>query len=154
MNIEKIGGTSDISAGQLIDRIGVKLGLSFPAGKKMDELAESSTCAEKFNVKLNELFFSLSGMQNQAEARIASGQAPADVAKFVVETISYTVFKCTKRALEIHGDIPVVLSGGVASNRGLRRKLEELSPICAEPRFSSDNALGVAVMASRIGGVE
>ncbi len=35
---EKLGGTSDISAGQLIDRTGVLLGLQFPAGKALDEL--------------------------------------------------------------------------------------------------------------------
>ena len=37
-NIEIVGGTKDISFGQLIDRIGVKLGYRFPAGKYIDKM--------------------------------------------------------------------------------------------------------------------
>lgn len=152
LSIEKIGGTSDISAGQLIDRIGVSLGLRFPAGKELELLAEGSCSKDKFSVKLNGLTFSLSGMENQAKARIDKGEDKHDIARFVIETVAQAVFKCTKKALEIHGDMPVVLSGGVAGNRALRRALEEFSPICAQPKYSSDNAVGAAVLASEIGG--
>ncbi len=152
LSIEKIGGTSDISAGQLIDRIGVKLGLQFPAGKELEILAEKSDSRDKFSVKLNDLSFSLSGMENQANSRIEKGEERHNVAQFVIKTISQAVYKCTKKALEIYGDIPVVLSGGVAGNRALRRALEEFSPICAKPQYSSDNAIGAAVLASEMGG--
>lgn len=147
LSIEKIGGTSDISAGQLIDRIGVSMGLGFPAGKAMDELAMSSESREKFSVKLSGLEFSLSGMENQAKARIEKGCAKEDVAAFVIETVSHAVLKCTLKAREIYGEIPVVLSGGVAGNRGIRRVLSGISPICAKAEFSSDNALGIAALA-------
>ncbi len=148
LSIEKIGGTTDISAGQLIDRIGVSMGLQFPAGKAMDELAEKAVLHDKFAVKINGMEFSLSGMENQAKSRIASGQDKADIAGFVIETVANTVLKCTVNAKKIYGDIPIVLSGGVAGNRGLRRALAPLSPICAQAKFSSDNALGAAVLAS------
>jgi N6-L-threonylcarbamoyladenine synthase len=43
--------------------------------------------------------------------------------------------------------LPVVFSGGVASNSLLRQVLAPLSPIFAQPEFSTDNAMGVAVLA-------
>ena len=63
-----VGGTSDISAGQLIDRTGVLLGLPFPAGKALDVLASESDLIRGFPVKLNDLTFSLSGMENKVKA--------------------------------------------------------------------------------------
>ena len=62
---EKLGGTSDISAGQLIDRTGKLLGLPFPAGKAVDALSRESDCKERYRVKLNGLEFSFSGIQNK-----------------------------------------------------------------------------------------
>ena len=59
---EKIGGTTDISAGQLLDRTGVLLGLPFPAGKYVDELYYRADSTSSFRVKVNELYFSLSGV--------------------------------------------------------------------------------------------
>src|SRR5699024_2926061 len=64
----KIGGTSDISAGQLIDRTGVALGLQFPAGKALDALSREGEPVQGFSVKLNDLTFSLSGMENKVKA--------------------------------------------------------------------------------------
>ena len=63
---EIIGGTSDLSAGQLIDRTGVLLGLRFPAGKALDELyAQADACYEP-RVKLKDLTFSLSGIDRKS----------------------------------------------------------------------------------------
>ena len=45
--------------------------------------------------------------------------------------------------------LPVVFSGGVASNAMLREKLAPLDPVFAKPEFSTDNAMGVAVLAYR-----
>ena len=47
-------------------------------------------------------------------------------------------------------DAPVVFSGGVASNSMLRKVMEPLDPVFAEPRYSTDNAMGVAVLAKRM----
>ena len=65
---EKLGGTSDISAGQLIDRTGKLLGLPFPAGKSIDALSRGSACRDRYRVKLHGLEVSFSGIQNKAEA--------------------------------------------------------------------------------------
>jgi N6-L-threonylcarbamoyladenine synthase len=51
--------------------------------------------------------------------------------------------------MEVYPGLPVVFSGGVASNAMLREKIAPLSPVFAKPEFSTDNAMGVAVLACR-----
>ncbi len=146
---ERVGGTTDISAGQLIDRAGVLLGLDFPAGKALDEL--SRTCVDRpdpFPVRLNGLEFSLSGMENKIRTLLEKGETPAGVAAFAVDTVARIVRKATVAARNAHPGLPVLCSGGVASNSRLRYELtESCQAIFAEPRYSTDNAMGVATLA-------
>ncbi len=143
-----LGGTSDISAGQLIDRTGVLLGLDFPAGKAMDELAQRGK-DQKFNVKLSSFTFSLSGMENKVKAMAEQGTEQADIARFALLTVADVVRRATLSALEQYPGLPVLCSGGVASNTLLRRVMEPLGAVFAQPRFSTDNAMGVAILAWR-----
>ena len=145
---EKLGGTSDISAGQLIDRTGQLLGLQFPAGKAIDALSRTSECKHKYRVKLRGLEFSFSGIQNQAEKFFADTQSPVDTARFVMNCIVGCIADATRAALAEHPGLAVVFSGGVASNSMLRERMREFSPVFAEPQFSTDNAMGVAVLAA------
>lgn len=62
LRCSRIGGTTDISAGQLIDRTGKLLGLPFPAGKALDEWASRAEAQPSYRVKCPALEFSLSGM--------------------------------------------------------------------------------------------
>ena len=145
-----IGGTSDISAGQLIDRTGVLLGLQFPAGKALDALAAEQPKGERFPVKLKDLTFSLSGVENQVKTRVEKGEAPADIAAFVLNTISDVVRRTTLAALKEWPGLPVLCSGGVASNSRLRQVMEtSCGARFAQPCYSTDNAMGVAILASR-----
>ena len=143
-----LGGTSDISAGQLIDRTGVLLGLDFPAGKAMDELAQRGK-DQKFNVKLSDFTFSLSGMENKVKAMVEQAVEKADIARFALLTVADVVRRATLSALEQYPGVPVLCSGGVASNTLLRRVMEPLGAVFAQPRFSTDNAMGVAILAWR-----
>lgn len=143
-----LGGTSDISAGQLIDRTGVLLGLDFPAGKAMDELAQRGK-DQKFNVKLSGFTFSLSGMENKVKVMAEQGTEQADIARFALLTVADVVRRATLSALEQYPGVPVLCSGGVASNTLLRRVMEPLGAVFAQPRFSTDNAMGVAILAWR-----
>ncbi len=144
---ECIGGTSDISAGQLIDRTGVLLGLPFPAGKPLDELSGQSDSTDFFRVKLNDLMFSLSGVENKVKALAEQGLPSATIARFVLNTIADIVRRTTVAALEQYLGLPVLCSGGVASNSRLREVMT--GALFAEPRYSTDNALGVAILAWR-----
>lgn len=143
-----LGGTSDISAGQLIDRTGVLLGLDFPAGKAVDALAREGQ-AKKFTVKLNGLTFSLSGMENKVKAMAEQGEKPADIARFALMTVADVVRRATLAALEQYPGLPVLCSGGVASNTLLRQVMEPLGAVFAQPRFSTDNAMGTAILTWR-----
>ena len=144
---EIIGGTMDVSAGQLIDRAGQLLGLQFPSGKAIDALAAGSDGSAKYDMKLDGLKFSLSGAEHKMKQRFERGDSPESIASFTLASIISGVSRITKRAKEKYGDIPVLYSGGVASNSLLRK----LTPdgIFAEPKYSTDNAMGVAILTYR-----
>ena len=144
-----IGGTSDISAGQLVDRIGVMLGLEFPAGKAMDALSRDSQEKAHFTVKTQEGTFSLSGMENKIRGMAQQGATAADVARYTFETLASVLERTTAWAKETYGDLPVLCSGGVASNSLLRSRLEPLGVVFAPAKYSTDNALGVAILTHR-----
>ncbi len=149
---ECIGGTSDISAGQLIDRAGVLLGLAFPAGRALDELSRQSDArGELFRVKLNGLEFSLSGVENKVKAMVEGGAEGTAVAQFVLETVADVVRRATLEAQERFPGLPVLCSGGVASNTRLRQVLcEACSAVFSQPKYAVDNAMGVAILAHRL----
>ena len=145
----RIGGTSDISAGQLIDRTGKLLDLPFPSGKYIDELSKSAVSREVFRVKCPEMEFSLSGVQNKVEAFHSSSGDNVETAAYALRCVCTAVLQATKNALKAYPGLPVVFSGGVASNSMLRRELACLEPVFSQPQFSTDNAMGIAVLASR-----
>jgi len=148
VHAERIGGTTDLSAGQLIDRTGQLLELPFPSGKHLDALAQQGS-EKPFKVKLNGLEFSLSGMQNKVQQLHERGADAAAVASFAIGTICRVVDEATRAAMAQYPGEPVVFSGGVSSNSTLRNWHCDYERIFAEPRWSTDNALGVAVLAQR-----
>jgi len=145
----KIGGTTDISAGQLIDRTGVMLSLQFPAGKQLDALSVSAQLKDTFCAKCSDMSFSLSGAQNKVEKFYAEHADPAETAAYALRCVCATVLKATENAMCAYPGLPIVFSGGVASNGMLRSAFEAYSPIFAKPEFSTDNAMGVAILAAR-----
>ena len=147
---EILGGTSDISAGQLIDRTGVLLGLPFPAGKGVEKLSRQAQKREYYKVKVNSLTFSLSGMENKVRQMVQRGEEPAEIAWFAQETVCRVVQACTKAAMEAYPGLPVLCSGGVASNGRLKELLRQnCGALFAQPQFSTDNAMGTAILTWR-----
>ena len=147
---EILGGTSDISAGQLIDRTGVLLGLPFPAGKGVEKLSRQAQRREYYKVKVNGLTFSLSGMENKVRQMVQRGEEPAEIAWFAQETVCRVVQACTKAAMEQYPGLPVLCSGGVASNGRLKELLRQnCGALFAQPQFSTDNAMGTAILTWR-----
>ena len=145
----RIGGTTDISAGQLIDRTGQLLGLPFPAGKHVDALSQEAVNKDLFKVKCSETEFSLSGVQNKVAAYYETCKNSAETSGYALRCVCYAVYTATKNAMAAYPGLPIVFSGGVASNQMLRQKIAPLNPIFAKPEFSTDNAMGVAVIAYR-----
>ena len=142
----KIGGTTDISAGQLIDRTGQLLELPFPSGKHLDALSKEATMKETFKVKCSNMEFSLSGVQNKVQQFHAAHENPAETAGFALRCVAKAVYLATEQALKAYPGLRVVFSGGVASNSMLREVLQPLNPIFSPPQFATDNAMGVAVL--------
>ena len=145
----KIGGTTDISAGQLIDRTGQLLGLPFPSGKHLDALSKDASMKEVFKVKCPGVEFSLSGVQNKVQQFHERQASAAETAAFALRCVGNAVYQASKNALKTYPGLPIVFSGGVASNSMLREMIAPLDPVFSKPEFSTDNAMGVAVLAHR-----
>ena len=146
----KIGGTTDISAGQLIDRTGQLLNLPFPSGKHLDTLSQDARLQETFRVKCTDRAFSLSGVQNKVQQFHAAHGEPAETAAYALRCVAKAVFLASQQAMKDYPGLRIVFSGGVASNSMLRQTLKPLNPVFAQPQFSTDNAMGVAVLAHRM----
>ena len=143
----KIGGTTDISAGQLIDRTGQLLNLPFPSGKHIDALSQQAHMKDIFKVKCRDFQFSLSGVQNKVQQFHDQIGIPEETAAYALRCVAGAVLTATEQARKAYPGYEVVFSGGVASNSMLRNVMKPLNPIFCEPQFSTDNAMGVAVLA-------
>lgn len=148
----RIGGTTDISAGQLIDRTGQLLQLPFPSGKHIDTLSLASEKEDYFRVKCNGMEFSLSGVQNKVQEYHGKISNPADTAAYCLKSVAHAIFQTTENAGKCYPNLPIIFSGGVASNSMLRRELAPLEPIFAQPQYSTDNAMGIAILTCRAQG--
>ena len=140
-----IGGSSDISAGQAVDRTGRLLGLQFPSGKALDSLSAQVDKPAYFKVKTKDLRFSLSGLENKVTDFSAS-HGPEETAAYTMKSVCDVIVRTTEDAAKCYPGLPVVFSGGVASNSMLRRSCAGFDCVFAEPAFSTDNAAGIAVL--------
>ena len=175
MNI--IGGTMDISFGQLLDRFGVALGLPFPAGMYIDKMASTYSGYEVPGVvpgvRILDGYFNLSGPEtrlmefalkhslNNEKSEISGDDARLNDA---VKAVSYELMDRIAEILVKSADIltteygidKVYMAGGVSSSATIRRLIEEkhsdytYNIIFGEPLLSSDNAVGTAILSRRI----
>ena len=141
-----IGGTTDLAAGQLIDRAGGALDLRFPSGRELEQLSRAAVKKSFFAPKVNGLEFSLSGIENKVQDYYFDTKSREDTAYYAIRSIISAIDGATKNAKEQFGDLPVLFAGGVSSNLLLR---EIVPGIYSEPRYSSDNAVGIAILAYR-----
>lgn len=152
VGIELLGGTSDLSIGQLLDRVGVKLGFPFPAGRYMDELAGQASGSPEIPSSVRGLSCSLSGAENAAMRAIAAGNAPEAVARGTLVCAARTVEKLIRNAAEQTGLAQALIAGGVGASQFLRAQLSKrmarsgIRLYFADPRWTGDNALGAALI--------
>lgn len=148
LRAEIIGGTDDISAGQLIDRVGVELDMPFPAGPYVEQAALRSSAEDFFRVKVREGSFSLSGVQNQYQARLQKGESRENVCRFVLLTVAHTIVQATRNVRKMQ-KLPVMISGGVSVCSLVQQVFAgEPDLWFAQKGLGGDNAVGVAVLAS------
>jgi N6-L-threonylcarbamoyladenine synthase len=147
-SIERLGGTLDISVGQLIDRIGVALGLPFPAGKYMDSLALGCReMQERIPSTVKGLDFNLSGQENNGLRYIKDGYTQEETAYITMMCVYKTLEKLIAHAFELY-NLPVLVTGGVACSSFLKERLTrrfgETRLHFSQPQFAGDNAVGTA----------
>lgn len=146
---EIVGGTRDISAGQLIDRIGVKLGMKFPAGREMEELSKTADKAQKLPVYHDGAYMSFSGTETKAIRMLGE----ADGARLALGTLTCvrdTLAGAINCAICEHNLHRVLIVGGVASNALIREGLInslDADVYFAKSEYSTDNAVGAAYLA-------
>lgn len=146
-NLEIIGRTLDLNAGQLIDRTGVMLGIGFPAGKELENISKSGKLQDKPKVTLKGFDICLSGFQNKAENMFKAGIKKEDIAFYIIEAIKLSIEKMTQKILSKYGDIPLLYAGGVMSNSYVRDYFtKKYNAYFAKPEFSSDNAAGISFL--------
>jgi N6-L-threonylcarbamoyladenine synthase len=154
-----LGATRDDAAGEAFDKTAKLLGLPYPGGPHLAELAGHGTAgAFSFPRPMLDrpgLEFSFSGLKtavlHAVRGRELTAQLRADVARAVQEAIVETLTAKALRALEYTGLNALVVSGGVSANRALRERLTgaagRLGVRVYYPRieFSTDNAAMIAV---------
>ncbi len=155
-DMEIVGGTKDISFGQLLDRIGVKLGYSFPAGKYLDEIASSSvfTSGQLPKVKIEDAYFNLSGIETKC-LKLTDTLNDDKINELINELFSMIaeiIFRSAEYLSDKYDIGTVYIAGGVASSRSVRDRISELCNGSdstfkirfGSPQLSGDNAVGTA----------
>ncbi len=154
LHIRAIGGSVDLHAGQFVDRLGVAMGFEFPAGQSLEELACSgSSDLPRLPPAVTGTQISFSGPASQAERYLHQGCPPGELARAVEICLADSLALALEAAPNLTSFKSVLLVGGVASNRFIRKRLEEkfreLPLNFAGPGLSTDNAVGVAMQAVR-----
>ena len=155
-----LGGTLDLHAGQVVDRVGVALGLPFPAGPHLEKLALQGHAEARLPVSMAEggLRCHLSGAESQAQRWIASGAlSMEDIAMEVYDLLARTVARLILAGAAKTGIRQVLIAGGVASSALFRRLVTErirksdrgLRVCFGKPEYSGDNAVGAALIGAR-----
>jgi len=154
-----LGTSRDDAAGEAFDKTAKLLGLPYPGGPQLAEIAAGGRPgAFVFPRPMLDrpgLEFSFSGLKTAVRqalhGRELTAQLRADVARAVQEAIVETLVAKSLRALEYTGLTALVVSGGVSANRLLRERLDTAAPRCGTrvyyPRieFSTDNAAMIAI---------
>lgn len=148
---KQLGGTSDLYEGQLADRLGVRLGFPFPAGAALSALALECEERPDPKVSISGTTCHLSGLQNQCEGLLAKGAEPAYVARYCLTAIAKSVAGVLQNAQKEYRCLPILCAGGVMSSDVIRPYLTEHieNLYFAPPELSSDNAVGVALIAAK-----
>lgn len=148
---EQVGGTKDLNAGQIIDRVGVFMGLPFPSGAHIEELAlKNSSKIPTKRIALADLSVNLSGLENMAKDLYEKTGDKALTAAFVLDYVGRALCALAESYEQKYGKTDFIFAGGVMSNSIIKGMISKhFSASFAEPRLSSDNAVGIAALTLR-----
>lgn len=165
-----IGGSKDISMGQVIDRCGVSLGFDFPCGAAMDKLVaddrdlavDTSQNGSKNNrlttIAVRNSRFNLSGIDTQCSRVIHHREGEIDEAekKKIISDLMLRLAQCirvaTEQAVAKTRISNVMFIGGVSSSRYIGDFVREtlgawgIKTFYSDKGLSSDNGVGIALL--------
>lgn len=156
-----IGETRDDAVGEAYDKVGRVMGLTYPAGREIDQLAHLGQDVYNFPramIKENNLEFSFSGLKSAFINLYHNAQQKGEelvledlCASFQTAVMDILMVK-TKKALENYPVKTLVVAGGVAANQGLRDRLAvevtDVEVVIPPLRLCGDNAGMIALAAS------
>ena len=156
-----IGETRDDAVGEAYDKVGRVMGLTYPAGREIDQLAHQGQDVYDFPramIKEDNLEFSFSGLKSAFINLHHNAQQKGEelvledlCASFQAAVMDILLVK-TKKALEKYSVETLVVAGGVAANQGLRERLAEeirdVEVIIPPLRLCGDNAGMIALAAA------
>ena len=159
-DIDIVGGSKDISFGQVIDRAGVSLGMAFPAGEEMDRIATNTekTADVLTPVRSHHGWVNLSGIDTQMR-RATSDMYIADAQPVIKELfvrIADAVAAMVRQCAEKTGISDVIMAGGVTASRFMRERAGRsfddtgINVQFGDGALSQDNAVGVALLGGRV----
>lgn len=148
-----IGGSKDLQGGQYVDRIGVAMGLPFPAGKHLESLALQTTEYEPLPSSMKDGWISFAGPCSAAMRRINKTMSDLDksnLARAVFTSMGNALEKMITYHIKEKPVHTLIAVGGVMSNSLLRKRIEtyckrnHMTLHVAQPQYSVDNATGNA----------
>ncbi|MBQ0018733.1 MAG: hypothetical protein KBS63_06000 [Clostridiales bacterium] len=164
-SMEIIGGTRDISIGQLLDRTGVAMGFQFPSGKFLDIIAseyESDECVLP-KIKYADGYFNLSGIETKLMRLVDSydEEKIKPVISELFDKIAELVFRNLTELSAAYKVDTVWIAGGVGASTSIRSRITKLIKDYknsnylpdfkfGEPELCGDNAVGTALLCRRI----
>lgn len=146
--VRKIAGTLDLNCGQIIDRVGVMLGLDFPCGLQLEQLSLLSDKRFKIKPAIKDGNCCLSGIENQCRKMLLSGHEKEDIAKFCLDSICEVLDVMSSTAMQQYSGKPLLCAGGVMANSMINQRLtEKYGAVVGSKELSGDNAVGIAALA-------
>ena len=152
-NIDIVGGSLDVSFGQLVDRLGVSLNYNFPCGKYIDDNA--LRCEEKIKeglkTSVKEGYMNLSGIENQIN-KIINDYNKEYLSKILLDTLVRSMYKSLIYICNKYNIDEVVFGGGVSASGYIKKELseklrrEKIKLYFTDKEYATDNGVGCAII--------
>lgn len=161
-NYQTLGETMDDAAGEAFDKFAKMLGLGYPGGVKVDQLAQKGQ-SDRYSFPRplmtdDDFNFSFSGLKSSAQRLIASfAEGPseqeqsdlcASYQKAIVDVLAHKL----EKAIRKYGVSYFIVSGGVSANSGLRQAVAQIAQstgaeLALPPlRYCTDNAAMIGLV--------
>lgn len=124
-----LGEAMDTAIGNALDKLARNIGLGYPGGPKIEELAKEGEKYIELPYSIKGMDLSFSGITTEATRKVNEGREKSDVCYSYQETVFAMLTEAVERGLAHAGKDEVLITGGVAANERLK---EMLQMMCSE----------------------